>query len=165
MPGASSIQDFIRDLKEGQSNITRRFNMLFGVTPGDFANPPAGSVRAKALDWVQNPGNHRNSQGKINLSFHAKAVLESTWPLEQKEIDHINGWPDSEIIKATQQMGRAITNNKPCHFSWELYDGNVEVTDVKTTVTASRAGKVVFRSPRAKIRELTALTGEVTVEV
>lgn len=159
MPGGSSIQQFIDDLKEGQSNITRKFNLLFGVNPGLYNSAPAGSDEALAVAWLRDP-----AASSHTLDYYASKVLLLVGVLP-KDLDHINKWPDREIDKATKQMAKAIDHDQPCHFSWELYEGNKEVTKVIKPVRANQAGEVVFRSPRKNVNLSATASGDVTVDV
>ncbi len=80
------------------------------------------------------------------------------------ELDHIERWPDSQKEVARVQVVAALTESRPIHFGWELYDGADPVCDVRHD--ANQDVRVVFRSPRKGLKLVSSEDpGEVTVEI
>lgn len=164
MPGGSSIQQFIRDLKDGQSNITRKLNDLFGVNPGRHASAAPGTDERETVDWLVAPAAPGSPP---NFKLHAKAkTILRTAPhrLKLADIAHIDAWPDDQRGNVLAKLAKAIRRDIPCHFSWELHEGTGEVTVIEDPDAAGQIS-IKFRTPRKNVSLQAGATGQVTVAV
>jgi hypothetical protein len=158
MPTGTTIQQFIDDLKEGKSSIARSLDDLFGTKQalrklrdhpnlGDLRNP--GALNDPLPGWAEDELRGQGWSGP-----HPQVVGNA-------EIAHINKWDDLQKDELRAKLADSIDNLLPLEFYWEL-TGKPERIDVPQL---GFTGNVTFHSPRGKIRSLTALTGDVTVDV
>jgi hypothetical protein len=158
MPTGTSIQQFINDLRDGKSSIARALDDLFGTRSAlerlqshpnlsDLRRP--GALDTPLADWAE-----RELRGTGSSGLSVRGVGD-------KEIAHINAWDDTQKDKLRAKLADSIDHVLLLKFYWVLTPAGERI-DVPNI---GSAGNVTFRSPRAKIRTLTGLTGEVTVEV
>ena len=149
MPPYSSIRTFIDALSSGETNITRCFEKVTNDSAKRQAHAQAlagvGVLNGPHLpSWLQNE------------------LIQSG--MKQVELDHIERWPDSQKEVARVQVVAALTESRPIHFGWELYDGADPLCEVRRD--ANQDVSVVFRSPRIGLKLVSSVNlGEVTVEV
>jgi hypothetical protein len=148
MPPYSTLRTFIDALTTGQTNITRCLDLL---TNDDTKRATYASQMATSglLNGQQFPGWLRTELTQAGM--------------KAEEIEHIERWPDAEKETARAQVDQAWTNRRPVHFSWELFDGNDPLAEVRRD--PNQDVRVVFRSPRRGVRVTSHINlGEIKVE-
>lgn len=158
MPTGTTIQQFINDLSEGKSSIARALDDLFGTRHAlrslrDHPNlddlRTSGALNDPLPGWAED---ELRGTGSSGLSVRG---------VGNAEIAHINKWDDPQKEELRAKLADSVDNLLPLEFYWEL-TGKPERIDVPEL---GFTGNVTFHSPRTKIKELTALSGEVTVDV
>ena len=148
MPDATSIKKFAKSLKTGKTDVTKALDQLMGERdsiPAIIAALRSAPTLSPLPDWARQALKDRG--------------------VNDKELDHIDNWPDAQKKQRIQQkLIDAIDNNRPVHFFWELHGRDDEDTvmddpddDGNITVT--------FRSPRRKVNVWPANVGSISVDV
>jgi hypothetical protein len=146
MPAYSTLKSFINALKTGDTNITQCLERL----ANDRAKRAqyATDIRALHAGVGQLPGWLRNEMVQVGMS--------------QPEVDHVERWPDREKEKVRLQLVDAMEHDSDLHFSWELYDGDDPLTEIRRD--PNQDVRVVFRSPRKGVKLSLVNLGGVTVK-
>ena len=146
MPPNGTLRSFINALTSGETNVTRCLERL--------ANDPgkrqkyAADINAPHAAVGQLPGWLRNEMVQAGMS--------------QTEVDHAERWPDAEKEKVRRQIVAAMDGNTTIHFSWELYDGDHPVSELRRD--PNQDVRIVFRSPRKGVKLSLINHGSVSVE-
>ena len=146
MPANGTLRSFINALTSGQTNITRCLERLVNDSARRQKYP--ADINAPHAAVGQLPGWLRNEMVQAGMT--------------QVEIDHAERWPDAEKEKVRKQAAEAIRDERPLHFSWELYDGDQPVSEVRRD--PNQDVRVVFRSPRKGLKLSLVNLGGITVE-
>lgn len=146
MPTYSTLRSFVKAITTGDTNITKTLERL----SNDDAKRKkyATDLDAPHLAVGQLPGWLRNEMVQTGMS--------------QPEVDHVERWPDRQKEIARAQIVAAISGVRPIRFSWELYDGNDPITEVRRDTDGEV--RLVFRSPRKGVKLSLVNLGGVTVE-
>ncbi len=137
MPQTSTVKEFVTALRTRESKTTKALTKYF-----------------------TGPGRHRDRlpafsrRGALNiLPSWARRDLRALG-LENKELSHINQWPNGQKEEVRKALVTAIENNRNVRFFWELHGGRTEETEV--TDSGKGAITIVFRSPQRNTRVSTA---------
>ena len=149
MPPYTTLRDFISALQTGSTNITRVLEGL--ANDGTMrADPTAGADIARPNSFDHLPG------------WFSSACIQRG--MSQAEVDHIERWPNPQKETVRGQIATAWSQNQPIYFSWELYDGDDALSEVRRDDNSEL--RVVFRSPRKGVHlDSLIRIGEVTVDV
>ena len=147
MPEMSTIKQFVVAVQTGQTNTTRALTSMF-VRPGHYTGDPNWQAFQQPYALNTLPGWLRTMLKNNNLS--------------DKEIDHMDEWPNEEKEQVRQALVQAILANRNAVFSWQLYDGSVSANAVEG---AGGSGdlRIAFRSPRANVRSSALTYGDISV--
>ena len=145
MPETSSARSFVRAIQTRSTNTTRTLERLFLKNPSGDTHPLTQSPHIDLL--TQNGALSSGANGA--LPTWAKNDLVSAGLTAGPEIDHIDDWPADQREEVRSKMVLAIENNLSIRFSWELHDGNDEITD---TGELGDDLSITFRSPKWKVR-------------
>ena len=146
MPTYSTLRSFVKALTTGDTNITQCLTRLANADPK--RKQYATDLAAPHLAVGQLPGWLRNEMVQTGMS--------------QPEVDHVERWPDRQKEVARAQIAAALAENRPIRFSWELYDGDDPVTEVRRD--SDGEVRLVFRSPRKGVTLSLLNLGGVKVE-
>ena len=147
MPAYSTLRDFIDAITTGDTNITRSLAALSNnehkrserrtemATPGLLNGP-------RFPEWLRGE------------------LIQGN--LKDKELEHIERWPDSQKEIARAQVYSAWIENRPIQFSWELYSGDEPVTEIRRD--PNQDVRLVFRSPRKGVNLSHINFGDISVE-
>jgi len=150
MPEQTPLRKFIRSLETKVTDTTTAFEQA----------------------WRSQDAAHRAAiiapltAGSTTLPGPLETLLRSHG-LGDKEIAHINAWPDEPKRRAAAWLA-AVTLQDDVAFRWELHGGDNEDVAVSPTPPVSDTGPVTitFRSPQQKVHLSGAPTfGEVNVSV
>jgi hypothetical protein len=143
----STIKQFVVAVQTGQTNTTRALTAML-VRPGRYTSDPNWQAFQQQYCLNTLPGWLRKMLKDNNLS--------------DKEIDHMDEWPDEEKETLRLALVAAIQANRNTVFSWHLYDGAVSANHVEG---ANGGGdlQIAFRSPRANVRSSALTFGDISV--
>jgi hypothetical protein len=146
MPAYSTLKSFVKALRTGDTNITQCLERL----ANDRAKRAqyTSDINALHAGVGQLPGWLRNEMVQAGMS--------------QPEVDHVERWPDAEKEKVRLQVVEAINHDGNVHFSWELFDGEDPMSEVRRD--QNQDVRVVFRSPRKGVKLSAVNFGDVKVE-
>src|SRR5438309_5670166 len=145
MPAYSTIHSFINAIKSGNTNITQCLERLANDVAKRQKYHADISAPHGAVGHL--PGWLRNEMVQTGMS--------------QPEVDHVERWPDDEKEKARVQIVEAIRDERVIHFSWELYDGDRPLTEVRRD--PNQDVRLVFRSPREGVKLSLLNFGDISV--
>ncbi len=146
MPAYSTLKSFIKALKTGDTNITQTLESL--VNNRAKRNQYSSDIRATHTGQGQLPGWLRSEMVQAGMS--------------EPEVDHCERWPDREKEKVRQQLVEAMDSDANLHFSWELFDGDHPLSEVRRD--SNQDVRIVFRSPRKGVKLSTLNYGDISVE-
>lgn len=131
MPDATPIRKFAESLRSGRTDVTKALDKLVAER-----DPTVVAVLRTAI----------LSPLDENLK---KALLAQG--VNEKELDHIDTWPDAQKEDLRQKILGAIEAGRAVRFLWELHRGDNEGIDIidpdgKADVT------VYFQSPQSKVK-------------
>jgi hypothetical protein len=146
MPTYSTLRSFINAITSGDTNITRCLEKL----ANDRAKRQkySADIRAPHAAIGHLPGWMRNEMVQAGMS--------------QPEVDHVERWPDPEKEKVRRQIVESMDGDTIIHFSWELYDGDTPLTEIRRD--PNQDVRIVFRSPRRGVKLSALNLGGVKVE-
>lgn len=148
MPAYSTLRDFIDAITTGDTNITRSLASLSNDE----------TKRRAHRNQMATPG---LLNGQRFPEWLRVELIQGR--LKDKELEHIERWPDSQKEIARAQVYSAWTESRPIHFSWELYSGEEPVTEVRRDT--NQDVRLIFRSPRKGVKLTSHLNlGDIIVE-
>lgn len=142
MPDDTDIQKIKEALRTGKTDITRALDRLFTNPDPGSPHPLKGHQNFVAMD-NGGPGILDNL---ANIPGVDRMLLDRG--VSPGEIDHINDWPNGQKESVREKLLRAVNDNTPIHFYWELHHGGKEETDIQDPDQAGEI-TVTFRSPWA----------------
>ena len=151
MPPFTTLRDFISALATGDTNITRVLERL--------ANDSILQADAEARASISSP----NGFQELPPWFVTACIQRG---MSQEEVDHIAVWPNLQKEVVRSQIATAWGPPvQPIHFSWELYEGDDALSEVRRDQDTAHV-RVVFRSPRKGVHlDSHIRIGEVKVDV
>ena len=156
MPDTTKIKQFVKNVNDRKTTITRRLANHF-ANPADFKTHPH-------LPDLQTPG----ALDPDPLPDWAEQELANAG-LKPNEITHVAKWPPGEKEKFREALVAAISadpdNSRKLEFFWELYDGDASVTQVVPPLPGAGDITVTFRSPSKKVRKSIFTHGEIFVDI
>ena len=150
MPGGSvSVQKFVDVLKTGQTDITKAMDQL-------FANP----ADLQGTDLFQ----ELQQAGALDELSPLMRQIGTDNGVTDKELDHINTWPNDQKEEVRQKLVLAIENNRPVHFFWEVHRRKSEEIEVLDPDAAGDI-TVIFISPPTNLHVPDDVTGDIIYEM
>ena len=131
----TTAEEFLKEMREAQTPFTRRMNELFAQPGGLKKEFP------KEYETLRAPG------GLDRLSAGLKDLLMQI----DEEYTAIRSWPAEQKEQLRLKLVDAIDQNRTVHFSWELYRGEHEITEI-VDPGPGRGISITFRSPWKKLR-------------
>ena len=155
MPPGTTIRKFIDALRSRETHFTEVADAIFR-NPGPLASAPAASA---AWAEFQNSG----ALGDLNTPLLAQkspavAAFLQTRGMSPAEVAHIDKWDNGLKERIRDRLFRAIRDNEPIKFYWELYGDAQESADIGDST-------ITFRSPQTGVRIVSAaVSGDVEIE-
>jgi hypothetical protein len=149
MPPYTTLRDFISALATGDTNITRVLEQL--------ANDATLRKDVNATASINKPNGFDDLPGWFSTACVQRGMNED-------EVNHIAAWPNPQKETVRSQIAAAWSQNRPIHFSWELYEGDDALSELRRDPDSEV--RIVFRSPRKGVHlDSRIRIGEVRVDV
>ncbi len=147
-PSMVSIEKFVEVLQTGQTDITKAIDELFA--------DPGALMGTDLYRQLQQGGALDSLSPEMRAIGTEKGVTD-------KEMDHIDEWPNDQKDEVREKMVASVANNRPMHFFWELHRYDNEAIEILDPDAAGDI-TVIFLSPKSNLHPPDA-QGNINVSV